>query len=280
MRAKACAWALAMGLGLFGSTPGAAQTVTASVPGAGSDLRARSEALESAGDLLGAAALLEAALAAAPGDAQLHWRIARDLLRHAERHPQLEAGARVALYERAHAFAGAGRALSPDCAECCLYEFASIGRLASERGLTHAVGSVREAGRLVGECLANPPRHRDASGSEEAALYFGASVYYRLLPDSDWFRWATGQKSDAARAVELARRAVTLETERARYRLELGVALLCDGSRSEDPARVAEGWRWVESVSAGTDADAERARALRASAPSGGCELSHDEPRS
>ena len=280
MRAKARAWALAIGLGLLGSTPGAAQTVSASVPGAGSDLRARSEALEREGDLLGAAALLEMALAAAPGDAQLHWRIARDLLRHAERHPQLGAEVRLALYERAYAFAQAGRALAPDCAECCLYEFASMGRLASERGLTRAVGSVREAGRLVGECLANPPQHRDASGSEEAALYFGASVYYRLLPDSDWFRWATGQKSDAARAVELARRAVGLEMERPRYRLELGAALLCDGARSEDAERVAEGWRWVESVSAGTGDDALRARSLSGSAPSSGCALSHDEPRS
>jgi hypothetical protein len=280
MRSKARVWTLAIGLGLLGSTPGAGQTVSASVPGSGSDLRARSEALESEGDLLGAAALLEAALAAAPGDAQLHWRIARDLLRHAERHPQLEAEARLALYERAHAFARDGRALAPDCAECCLYEFASVGRLASERGITRAVGSVREAGRLVGECLANPPRHRDASGSEEAALYFGASVFYRSLPDSDWFRWATGQSGDSLRAVELARRAVGLEVERARYRLELGAALLCDGARSEDAARVAEGWRWVESVSAGTGEDAMRARSLRASAPSGGCALSHDEPRS
>jgi hypothetical protein len=270
--------ALAIGLWLCGPAPAAAQTVIASVPPAGPDLRAQSELLEHEGDLLGAAALLQAALATSPGDPQLHWRIARDLLRHAERNPALEPGERAALYEQARGWAKAGRRVAPDCAECCLYEFAGTARLASIHGLTQAVGAVREAGRLLPECLANPPRSRDASGSEEAALYYGASVYYRLMPDSEWMSWATGQRSDATRAVEFARRAVAIEGERARYRLELGAALLCDGARRTDRARVAEGRRWLARAADGAGIDAERARELLADEPARGCELSHDEP--
>ena len=270
--------ALAIGLCLCGSAPAGAQTVMAAVPATGHELRVESETLEIEGDMLGAAALLEAALATSPGDPQLHWRIARDLLRHAERNPKLETEARAALYEQARGWAQSGRRLAPDCAECCLYEFAGTARLASVHGLTRAVGSVREAGRLLAECLANPPRWSDASGSEEAALYYGASVYFRLMPDSEWMSWATGQRSDATRAVEFARRAVAIEGERTRYRLELAAALLCDGARRTDAASLAEGRRWLEGAAKGPGVDAERARKLLASEPQRGCELSHDDP--
>lgn len=278
MRAIRQAQALAIGLGLWAPLAAGADPDVAAPPPAHRDLRAQSETLESKGDMLGAAALLESALAASPGDPQLHWRIARDLMRHAERNPDLDNADRAKLYERARGWAQSGRRLAPDCAECCLYEFAGTARLASVHGLTQAVGTVREAGRLLGECLANPPGWSDASGSEAAALYYGASVYYRLMPDSEWMSWATGQRSDAARAVDFARRAVAIEGARARYRLELGAALLCDGARRTDAVRIEEGRRWLAGAADGDGIDAARARKLLADAPRRGCELSHDDP--
>ena len=279
MQAGRQARALAIGLSLCGPAPAIAQTVMATVPTAEPTLTAESETLEKQGDLLGAAALLETALGSAPADAQLHWRIARDLMRHAERNPALDDDERAALYDRARSWAREGRTLAPDCAECCLYEFAGTAGLASVRSLAGAVVTVREAGRLLDQCLANPPRYRDASGSEEAALYYGAALYYRLMPDSEWMGWATGQRSDATRAVAFARRAVAIEGDRARYRLELGAALLCDGTRRKDAAALEEGRRWLDDAAAGTGADAARARSLRAEPPGRGCELSHDDPR-
>jgi hypothetical protein len=280
MRIRSCAIGVGLGLGL--ALPAGAQTVFASTPPLAVELRAQHEKLEREGDQLGAADVLELALAERPGDATLHWRIARHLVRHAEAHPELPAAERGDIYQRAREWARAGRALAPDCAECCLYEFAGTARLATAGALTEAVGTVREAGRLLSECLANPPSWRDASGSEEAALYYGASVYYRLMPDSEVMRWATGQRSDAARAVEFARRAVELESERPRYRLELGAALLCDGARRTDRAAIAEGRRWLAEAASGDGSDALRARTLLADPPRRGCDLSHDPeaPRS
>jgi len=269
-------WAIGAALGLGLALPAGAQTLMAAVPQLGVELLRQHEQLEREGDQLGAAGLLERALADAPEDATLHWRIARHLVRHAEAHPELPAAERGAFYQRAREWASAGRALAPDCAECCLYEFAGTARLATAGALTEAVGTVREAGRLLSECLANPPSWRDASGSEEAALYYGASVYYRLMPDSEVMRWATGQRSDAARAVEFARRAVELEGARPRYRLELGAALLCDGARRADRAAIAEGRRWLADAASTEGADAARARELLSHAPRHGCELSHD----
>jgi tetratricopeptide (TPR) repeat protein len=277
-------WAIGVGvgIGLRLALPAGAQTVVAAAPALGVALRAEHEKLEREGDLLGAAEVLERALARAPDDETLHWRIARHLVRHAEAHPELPTAERSSLYQRAREWAQAGRALAPDCAECCLYEFAGTARLATAGALTEAVGTVREAGRILSECLANPPSWRDASGSEEAALYYGASVYYRLLPDSEVIRWATGQRRDAARAVEFARRAVALERDRPRYRLELGAALLCDGARRTDRTAIAEGRRWLSDAAAAGGQDAARARELLADPPRRGCELSHDaeKPRS
>jgi hypothetical protein len=278
MQAGKFAAAVAIGIALSDAPAASAQTVVANLPTPGYDLRTQSEALEAEGDLLGAATLLEAALLSTPRDSQLHWRIARNLLRHAERNPQLSPDQRISLYQRARDWAHAGRVLAQDCAECCLYEFAGTARLAGVHSLALAVGSVREAGRLLEQCLADPPRWVDASGSEEAALYYGASVYYRLMPDTSWMAWATGQRRDATRAVGLARRAVAIEGERARYRLELAAALLCDGARRADAGALAEGRRWLDDTAAGSGIDAERARRLREVAPEQGCELSHDDP--
>lgn len=278
MQAGRFAAAVAIGIALSDAPAASAQTVIANVPAPSHELRAQGETREAEGDLLGAAALFEAALLSTPEDPQLHWRIARDLLHHAERNPQLDPGELISLYERARDWAHAGRVLAHDCSECCLYEFAGTARLASVRGVARAVGIVREAGRLLEQCLADPPRWSDAGGSEEAALYYGASVYYRSMPDTRWMSWATGQRSDATRAVGLARRAVAIEGERARYRLELGAALLCDGARREDRAAVAEGRRWLDETAGGSGIDAERARRLREAAPEQACRLSHDDP--
>jgi len=278
---QAAGWqagALATALFVTGASPLTAQTVVATVPGPGHELRSRSESLEAQGDLLGAAALLEAALGSTPDDAQLHWRIARNLVRHGERNQALDPDERIALYERARDWARTGRELDASCAECCLYEFVGTASLASVRGLVRALGAVREAGRLLEECLVDPPRWSDASGSEEASLYYGASVFYRRMPDSEWIAWATGQRSDATRAVGLARRAVAIEGDRVRYRLELGAALLCDGTRRKDAAALEEGRRWLGDAAAGSGADAGRARELVGDAPDRACDLSHEEP--
>jgi hypothetical protein len=272
-RAKALAVVLALAL----PAPALAETALAATgPAKALELSAQSESLERQGDLIGAAKLLEAAVATSPGNGQLHWRIARDLLKHAEKNPALDATERAALYDRARQWAKEGREVAPDCAECCLYEFAGTARLATVRGIARAAGTVREAGVLLGQCLANPPRHRDESGSEEAALYYGASVYYRLMPDNEVMSWATGQRGDVTRAVSFARRAVALEGERPRYRLELGAALLCAGTRGGDVAAVSEGRRWLDQAAVGSGPDAERARWLRANPASRACELSHD----
>jgi tetratricopeptide (TPR) repeat protein len=277
MQASWKAGALAIGLSLGAEAPAAAQTAHVSAPPPVSfELRAQGEALESGGDLLGAAAGFEAALDGAPRDGHLHWRIARDLLRHAERNASLDDDEREGLYERARDWAHAGREVAPDCAECCLYEFASTARLATVRGVARAVGAVREAGQLLEQCLANPPSWVDATGSEEAALYYGASVYYRMLPDSAWLSWATGERSDAGRATELARRALAIERGRARYQLELAAALLCDGARRDDAAALAEGRRWLENTAHGEGVDADLARQLQGADPREGCRLDHD----
>lgn len=236
-------------------------------------LSVRSDALEDAGDFLGAAALREQWLTFAPGDVHAHWRIARDLVQHAESTSGLGDPERAAIYEEAHRFAERGRELDPDCGECCLYEFVSTARLAAVRGLARSLAAVREAGRLVEICLAHPPRWRDARGDEEADLYYGAAIYYRMLPAASWVAWAAGVRGDAARAVALARRAVELERDRADYRAELGAALLCDGARRDDPAALEDGRRVLREIAARGDAEpaALRARALLASEPRRAC---------
>ncbi|MCK7522573.1 MAG: hypothetical protein MZV64_35265 [Ignavibacteriales bacterium] len=97
-------------------------------------------------------------------------------MRHAERNPKLEAPARAALYERARGWAQSGRRLAPDCAECCLYEFAGTARLASVHGLTRAVGSGARGGPAAARVPRQPAaleRRRRRRGGRALLRRFG-----------------------------------------------------------------------------------------------------------
>jgi len=232
-------------------------------PDAGADaavagLWRQSEALEWAGDYLTAAALRERLVERRPDDVHLHWRIARDLLHHAESAATADADELGSLYEQSADWARRGRALAPRCGECCLYEFAATGRLASVRGVAASLGSVRDAGRLLDECLEIPPTWRDERfGEERAHLYYGAAVYYRLLPDALWMRLVAGVRGNAEAAVGFARRAARLSPGHLAYRVELGAALLCAHERGGDAMLRAEALLALRSAD-----EAPRARRL------------------
>jgi tetratricopeptide (TPR) repeat protein len=246
-----------------------------SVPETGAALRTRSRALEAEGDFRAAAALRLRLLARDPEDVDGLWRVARDLVLDGNALALDRPDAAGRAFEAARDLARRGRAADPDCGECCLYEFAATARLAAVRGLARSLVTVRAAGATLEQCLAQPPTWDDpVFGSEAAHLYYGAAVFFRMLPHAAWSRWL-GIEGDAVRAVEMARRAAELAPDRADYRAELGAALLCEASRTGDERSRAEGDSVLRTLREG--AAAARARALLA-APEEACDSSAHGP--
>ena len=198
---------------------------------------------EEDGDLEEAAALRRRILAHRPDDVHTGWRLARDLVRLGESLPRSRDGERLGVYEEAFATARHARRVDPRCAECCLYEFAALGRIANAKGVFESVAVVREASELLPTCLEmQSPTWTDTPDRRESGnLYLGAAMYFRLLPNNWWAERLLGVRGDANQAVHWARKAVDDTPERVDYTVELGLGLICLGDRSGDDTRRDEG---------------------------------------
>lgn len=243
------------------------------------DLWHESVACEEQGDLEAAAQLRRRILSRRPDDVHTGWRLSRDLVRLGESLPRSRDDERLGLYEEARARAGHARRVAPRCAECCLYEFAALGRIANAKGVFESVTVVREASELLPTCLGmQEPTWTDTPDRRENGnLFLGAAMYFRLLPDNWWAERLLGVRGDAGSAVHWARRAVDVTPERVDYVVELGLSLVCQSDRTGEPALREEGLALLEHArtlpdrSATDPIDRERAeRVLRD--PGSACE--------
>ena len=205
---------------------------------------------ELAGELRDAAELRRRILDLDPNQVHAGWRLARDLMAIGEGLPEEAKEDRLRVFREAQQAARHARQVDATCPECCFYDFASTSRLATTVGVYQSVGMVREAGSILNECLEMPaPGWSDAEWNHERAnLYYGAAVYFRMLPDAWWARKMFGQRGDRRRAALFARRAVEIASSRVDYRVELGVALVCLGEAEDDAAARAEGLIWLQGL--------------------------------
>ena len=196
------------------------------------------------GRFLDAAGRFERVIAALPERSDPYWRTARNYWLFGDDLPLEEKPERIRYFEQAKEWAARGLEQDPDCASCMLWEFASMGRLATSRGVLSAMGSVGKMAELLERGIALQPTYRDsANNSVLGNLYLAGSKFYRILPDSIWVKWLTGVRGDKDRALGYSRKAADLSSGRVDYQVELGVVLLCVGATQEDPSRTRDGYR-------------------------------------
>lgn len=209
-----------------------------------------SVAAEMAGETERSATLRRAILGLLPRDVHTGWRLARDLMLIGEGLPEADVDGRLPIFEEAREVATRAFELDPSCSECCFYRFAATSRVATTLGAWRSLGLVRQAGEQLATCLAMPlPTWSDADWNhEQANLFYGAAVYYRMIPDSWWAEQIIGFRGDRREATRWARRAVEVSPLRLDYRVELGIALLCVGESEGDEAARREGFDWLAGV--------------------------------
>jgi tetratricopeptide (TPR) repeat protein len=200
------------------------------------------EQLEDELHLLEATERYEHIARALPGRAYPLWRIARNYWRLGEDLPVDDREGRIRYFERAEDYATRSLELEPECAACMLWEAASMGRLATTRGMVSAARQAPTIASLLERGIALAPTHRDSEvNSTLGNLYHAAAAFYRLMPDWFWLEWVIGVRGDKDRSVEYSRRAVALAETRLDYQVELGAGLLCLGTSRGDAARLREG---------------------------------------
>lgn len=205
-------------------------------------LWAEGEALERDRQLLEASERYQAAARALPERAYPLWRIARNYWRLGERLAADHREGRARYFELADQFATRSLELEPECAECMLWRVASLGRLATTRGLVSAARQASYIAGLLerGIALAPAPHDRDRN-STLGNLYHAGAAFYRLVPDWFWLEWVIGVRGDKERSVEYSRRAVAISETRLDYHVELGAGLLCLGTSRGSAEYLREG---------------------------------------
>ena len=167
--------------------------------------------------------------------ARSYWRIADGLgIDQKER--------RIANLDLAEGWAKRGLAVDPECAECMLWLYASMGRLITNRGVLSGARHARTMSRLLDDAIRLEPEQRDSQyNSTLGNLYYARAIWHRMVPDWFWLRWVVGVRGDKYKALEDIDRAVEISGTRVDYQVERGAVLLCLGTTKDLPERVEEG---------------------------------------
>ncbi len=170
------------------------------------------------------------------------WRASRAWWRASDLVPESDVERRAEYLDRAEALAKEGIRRDPGCAECMLWRYAALGRLATVRGILSAARNARTMKNLLDDGIdLKPTRTEGKHNSTLGNLFSASAVFNRMVPDSFWLRLLVGVRGDKERALKDARNAVALHPKRVDYQVELGAVLLCLGSEKGRDEAIEEG---------------------------------------
>lgn len=192
--------------------------------------------------------VLEEALEKSPGDARILWRLARDCYELAEILPREAKDERLVLFEEAEGRTRRCLETSPDEGECHFWLGASLGRIATTKGiLSNITAPPREIAPSFNKAIELGLPYRSAKGHLELAnAHYALGQFYRLTPDSWLVSKMIGVRGDLELSIEHLQKALELEPDRLEINKEMGISLICLGSERKDSDMVEEGRRRLE----------------------------------
>lgn len=170
------------------------------------------------------------------------WRASRAWWRASDLVPESDLEVRAEYLDKSDYWAQIGIERDAGCAECMLWRYAALGRLATVRGILSAARNARTMKRLLNRGIElKPTRTEGENNSTLGNLYYASAVFNRMVPDSIWLRLLVGVRGDKEQALEDARKAVHLHPKRVDYQVELGAVLLCLGTDRDQKDAIEEG---------------------------------------
>ncbi len=197
---------------------------------------------ELAGEFMKSSRLYEQIVERLPGESHPYWRLARNFYRFAKGLPMDDKRGRKHHFELTKRWASRGIDADPECAECFLYKFVGLSRLATTAGLFSSARHASEMAKLLDRAIELQPTFVDNDWNAELGnLYYAAGVFYRSVPNSAVLRWTIGVRGDLERSIDYLRKANEVTDLRIDYHVELGASLLCAATQMDDRERLAEG---------------------------------------
>lgn len=200
-----------------------------------------------------AMAILRNVLRQEPDNTEAMWKLARLAYDLGELLDPEDRETRAELYAEMVARTSRCVELEPTAAPCLHFLATGKGRAATTRGLLSAL---REASSVEGAWLKAWQHAADDDVAPngdplKANIAYGLSVFYRLVPDLWIVRVVIGTRGDIDKSVDYIRRAHALQPDRLEIAKELGVALICRGSKKKDEANTREGRALLQAIVAG-----------------------------
>jgi hypothetical protein len=159
---------------------------------------------------LGAARVYENIALERPDLARAHWRSARAYWTAGDTLPLDSKTERLGHFERAEGHASRGIEVDPECAECMLWKFASMGRLRTTRGVFTGVRQLPDMAMLLDRGIALNPTYSDGTDNSTLGnLHYSSAIFYRVFPDWFWVGWLIGVRGDKERCRSIPRDSTT-----------------------------------------------------------------------
>ncbi|MBW2290892.1 MAG: hypothetical protein JRG94_01120 [Deltaproteobacteria bacterium] len=207
--------------------------------------------LEEAGDLIGSNDRYQIIADRLGTSAYPYWRMARNYWHQHLNVPKTDKDQRIFYLELSDQMADRGLALDDQCTECMLWKYAALGRLPTIKGLLSAAGDAKTLANLLEQGIElSAKKGEDSSNTTLAEFYYASATFYRMVPDWFWLRWVVGVQGNKERAIDDARKAVSLAETHLEYQVELGATLLCFGEAKTKPERTEEGLELLRRVEA------------------------------
>lgn len=196
---------------------------------------------------------LDEAAGLCPERAEIYWRKGRnnyDILEHIPREQRSDKDALIEKYREIENLGKKCVELDPGEGSCYLWHAIGMGRRGTTQGILNSLSEIDDMEGLMLKAITLKPAYRAEDGTSNAMAdaCHVLGQFYRVVPDWKFLEWVFGARGDIDKSVKLQRMAMELEPERIEYTKELGVSLMCRGTKTGNQEDIEDGKRHLEKI--------------------------------
>lgn len=197
---------------------------------------------------------LESYLKTNPNDPEAIWRKARSMYERGEVTAlTMTTAQRIPVYEEISALGKRAAELAPGYGPALHWQGTGLGRKGTAQGVFQSLWLADDIEAIWLSALKDTKTvylAADGGSSWPGDTYYALGQFYRLVPDWTLVQLLVGTKGDIDKSISYHRQALKQTPNRVEIAKELGVSLLCKGSRDGDAAAITEGRVWLAKAAA------------------------------
>lgn len=182
-----------------------------------------------------------------PSHPDICWKISQNYYEMGERIDiKKDKAGKMTMYKKAEEWAQKGMKQNPNLADNAFWLAVALSQQAQTQGIISTLMNDRTLAKRIEQYYlkaagAKEFHYKDKNSNTVASANYALGIFYRKIPESSVVGMLMGTKGDIEKSVKYCRIAVKMFPGNIEFQKELGVSLLCYGTRREDPKATAEG---------------------------------------